>query len=221
MNPFKIISQKIQDGEKLEDIKKLILQVYELISDKRGKDSVAKKFASIKDSLLKESLVHETIRFNLTIPPFTSATFEDMKRAAKLLDIPLNEKVYIPELGSWTSEAVPVGIQYFSVLEQLSSDYESTRSTAGYVSATGQPTVGKSRVGGQSLGELDLYNLLTYDAHNVLKELLMARSDNLNDKRELIGNLREYGVSNAPKGDKTGATSKLFNIFMVGQGLWI
>ncbi len=142
----KIVSQKLQAGEKLEDVKKLILQVYELISDKRCKDSVAKKFESIKDSILKESLVHETIRFNLTIPPFTSPTFEEMKKAAKILDIPLNEKVFIPELGSWTSEAIPVGIQYFSALEQLSSDYESTRSTAGYVSATGQPTVNKLAV---------------------------------------------------------------------------
>lgn len=70
-------------------------------------------------------------------------------------------------------------------------------------------------------GELDLYNLLTYDCHTVLKEMLMARSDNINDKRELLGNLREYGVSNVPKGDREGSTSKLFNVFMVGQGLWI
>lgn len=39
------------------------------------------------------------------------------------------------------------------------------------------------------------------------------------DKRELIGNLREYGMSKLPKGEREGLTSKLFNVFMLGQGL--
>ena len=66
---------------------------------------------------------------------------------------------------------------------------------------------------------MDIYNLLTYDCTNVLKELLMSRSDNINDKRELIGNLREYGSSPLPKGEREGTTNKLFKIFMIGQGL--
>lgn len=137
----KIISQKLQQGEKLSEIKKLVLEVYELIADERCVHSIVKKFDSITDKILTESLIHETIRFNLTIPPFTSPTFTNIKKAASLLDIPLLERVFIPEIGEWTKEAVPVGIQYYSPMEQLSSDYESTRSTAGYVSATGQPTV--------------------------------------------------------------------------------
>lgn len=51
--------------------------------------------------------------------------------------------------------------------------------------------------------------------------MLMSRSDNIIDKRELIGNLREYGTSHIPTGDREGSTSKLFNTFMIGQGLWI
>ncbi len=50
---------------------------------------------------------------------------------------------------------------------------------------------------------------------------MVARSDNIMDKRELISNLRETGESNIPIGDKTGTTSQLFKIFMLGQGLFI
>lgn len=66
---------------------------------------------------------------------------------------------------------------------------------------------------------MDIYNLLTYDCNSILKELLVSRSDNMADKRELIGNLREYGTSKLPKGEREGLTSKLFNVFMIGQGL--
>jgi hypothetical protein len=50
---------------------------------------------------------------------------------------------------------------------------------------------------------------------------MVSRSDNIFDKRELISNLRETGESNLPAGDRTGATSQLFKIFMLGQGLHI
>ena len=103
--------------------------------------SIVEKFESIKPSMLKESLTNKIIRFNYIIPPFNTPKFEDIKKVAKLLNIPLNEKVFIPELGVWTKDEIPVGISYYSTLEQLSSDYESTRGVAGYISATGQPTV--------------------------------------------------------------------------------
>jgi len=216
-----IVSEKLQNNEKLSDVKKLILEIYELLGDERCSESIVKKFETVTDTVLKQSLIHKAIRFNLTVPPFTSQSFDKIEKAAKILNIPLNERVFMPEIGEWTKDPVPVGVQYFSAMEQLSSDYESTRSSAGYVSATGQPTSGKNKLGGQALGELDIYNLLTYDCNNILKELLMARSDNMNDKRELIGNLREYGQSNIPKGGREGATNKLFNIFITGQGLFL
>jgi len=216
----KIISERLQKGEKLSEIKKLVIEIYELIAEKQCIESIIKKFENISEKILKESLIYQAIRFNITILPFTTPNFTNIKKAADLLGIPLNERVYMPEIGEWTKDPVPVGIQYFSSMEQLASDYESTRSTAGYVSATGQPTTGKAKQGGQSLGELDIYNLLTYDCNLILKELLVSRSDNMSDKRELIGNLREYGTSKLPKGEREGSTSKLFNIFMLGQGLY-
>ena len=112
----KIVSSKLQNNEKLSEIKKLIIEIYDLISDKRGVESIKKKFDTVTDTILKQSLIHETIRFNVTVPPFYSQDFENIKKAASILDIPLNERVFIPELGEWTKDSVPVGIQYYSAI---------------------------------------------------------------------------------------------------------
>jgi DNA-directed RNA polymerase beta subunit len=149
-----IVSKKLQDNETIENVKKLIIEVYEMLDptkDQKMVKSIVTKFDSIKANTLKDSLINKIIRFNYLIPPFNTPDFKNIKKAAKLLNIPLTEKLFIPELGVWTKTEVAVGPAYFSTLEQLSSDYESTRGVAGYVSATGQPPAGKSRVGGQSL----------------------------------------------------------------------
>lgn len=140
----KIVSNKLKAGIKLEEVKKLILEVYDILDPTKDRDmlkSITEKLASVNDKILIESLINEVIRFNYIIPPFNSPTFDNIKHCAKLLNIPLNERVYIPETDTWTKTEVPVGYAYYSALEQLSSDYESTRSTGGYVSATSQPTV--------------------------------------------------------------------------------
>ena len=70
-------------------------------------------------------------------------------------------------------------------------------------------------------GELDVYNLSTYDIPSILNELMLSRSDNMPAKRELIANLRESGSSKLPIIEATGQTQKLFRVMMIGQGLMI
>ena len=154
----KIVSQKLKsNNENLASIKKLILEVYEILDPTKDQDilkAVHEKLESVSNVILKSSLINEVIRFNYILPPFNAPDFEAIKAAAKLLNIPLNEKVYIPVTKSWTKTEVPVGYAYMSCMEQLSADYESTRSTAGYVSSTGQPQTGKKVMGGQALNTI-------------------------------------------------------------------
>ncbi len=98
---------------------------------------------------------------------------------------------------------------------------ENIRSTAGYQFASGQPTRGKARQGGESIGGLDVNAHLSYGNHNILKELLGPRSDNISSKIELTKNLQMTGSSKLPDIKNTGQTNALFNIFMISQGLYI
>jgi DNA-directed RNA polymerase beta subunit len=222
----KIIIKKFQDNEKIEDIKNLIIQIYTLLDptkDKRNVLSITEKLNQITPANLKAGIENNKIFFNIIIPPFNPIDINNIQQAAKILRIPLNETVEITEFGGIkTKIKVPVGFLYFGAMEQLSSDYESTRSTAGYISSTGQPTQGKRKSGGQSIGELDINALLSYDAKDTLKELMTARSDNLRTKRQMLRDLRESGKTfmESWQDEEKGQSSLLLSIYLTGCGLF-
>lgn len=205
------------------DINKALYSISEFYSlDKSGKhlkifNDLVKQDPELK--ILHEKLTNPKFNFNFIVPPFTSVKFNDIKTVAKKLNVPLDERVYIKELDTWTKVPVPVGYTYISTMEQLSSDYESTRSKAGYVGATGQPVKGRARMGGQNLGNLDIYNLITYDVKNMLTEMMTIRSDNMKAKHEVLYNIMEYGHSAIPTEIRKGKTQDLFKIMMLSIGL--
>lgn len=219
----KIISKQLKNKKiSLSQAKNTIFNVYDALEptkNKRQIKSIKTKFENLRN--LEKLLIDEKIRFNYIIPPFNHVSFENINNAAKILNIPLDEKVFLPEFNIWTKQKVPVGINYFSSMEQFSDDYDSTRSTASYVPITGQPTKGKAKEGGQSIGPADIYNLLTYEAQPIINEMMLARSDNARVKREIINNLFRHGKTNLVKTNSQGKTFKLFKTLMHGMGLEI
>lgn len=207
--------------DKIDNAKQAISTLYTIL-DKTGKhvklfNEIFKSDPNLTE--LEAKLTDPKFNFNFIIPPFDTIKFKDIQTVAKKLNIPLDEKVYIKELDMWTKTPVPVGYSYISTMEQLSSDYESTRSKAGYVGATGQPVKGRAKMGGQNLGNLDIYNLITYDAKNMLTEMMTVRSDNMKAKHEVLYNIMEYGHSAIPTEIKKGKTQDLFKIMMLSIGL--
>jgi len=201
-----------------------LLKVYSILDTtpkQNNLSSLKSKLDKMSDAKLKKALVDQSIRFNILYPPFTNIDFKAIRSAARILNIPLDEKVYLPALGTWTKTAVPVGINYISRMEQLSDDKESTRSTGGRVPITGQPHTGKSKAGGQSISEQDIYAMLNYDAPEILQELMNVRSDNVNAGTTMIRSLTTTGtskLSDITAVDNSKTTTLLDN-FMVGMGL--
>ncbi len=209
-------------AKKLSEIIKLILSVYDLLDPTKNKkyyNSIQNKLKEFKNNELMQILINKELKFNLIMEPFNNISMENISKAAKILDIPLDEHVYIPELKTWTKNKVPVGIQYIQAMEQLASDYESIRSTGKYKSLTGQPVKGRADMGGQSLGNLDIYDLLSYDAGPILKELMTLRSDDKKSKREMIVNIIDKGETSLPQISGDSTTQDLYRIHMIGMGL--
>jgi len=77
----------------------------------------------------------------------------------------------------------------------------------------------KAREGGQTLGELDVKALLTYDSPAVLTELLTLRSDDHKSKREVVNNIINQGESNMPSFVGKGGSQNIMNIFIKTMGL--
>ena len=216
-------SLEILESKGFDKFKKTIIDIYSIL-DRSGRHTnyLDALFDSMTEDKAKELLSNPNFMFNIIIPPFNNVSFKDIKKAAEKLNIPLDEKVFIPEIGTW-SDPVPVGYAYFSPMEQLSSDYESTRSTAGYNPVTGQPLKRKAKMGGQSIGNLDVYALLTYDCNTMLEELMVGRSDNIKVKNEMINNIIRTGKTELPEitEHNQGKTQDTFKIMMLSMGLYV
>jgi len=206
-------------------VKATLIELYKILDTtvkKSNLEALNNKIKSLTPTSFTRMLINKQLRFNILYPPFTNIGFDTIKIAADLLNIPLDEKVFIPELDMWTKEKVPVGISYISAMEQRSFDKESTRSTGKRTTVTGQPTKGKSKGGGQSISEMDVYAMLNYDTPEILKELMNTRSDNIDAGEAMTRSLATTGKAKlVDLPDGRSDTLNLLGIFMNGMGLKI
>ncbi|MBC8427590.1 MAG: hypothetical protein H8D97_01725 [Proteobacteria bacterium] len=216
-----IMSDKAKTEKNIENIKDQIIEVYDIIDPTKDKKLVTeiKTKLNIPANELRKKLVDKTIKFNYMIPPFNGPDFLSLKEAANALGIELDERIWIPSMQMWSKVKVPVGVAYYSQMEQYAEDFENTRGQAGYSQITGQPLKGASRQGGQSIGGLDLFALLSFNGTPILEELMVGRSDNVAVKRTMMRNLRMMGETDIIKNPIQGQTRQLFNNLIKGIGL--
>ncbi len=78
-----------------------------------------------------------------------------------------------------------VGIMYIYKLNHLVDDKLCTRSTGPYSVVTQQPLKGRANKGGQRLGEMEIWTLQSYGAAYNIKEVLMAKCDDIASRKIL------------------------------------
>lgn len=206
---------------KTDKIIKMVLDIYKSLASKKVYNELSNNIKNMTEAKLRKLFKDESFNFYFTVEPFTSIDFRDLRTSAEHLGIKLDEKVYLPELGMWTDNEVPVGVSYYSALEQFSEVYSNIRSTGMYQGLTRQPARGKAKQGGQSVGSLDMYALLNYDVPSVMNELFTLRSDDHRSKRMVNNNIITQGESTIPKESGRGGTSQLLNVYIRGMGLEI
>ena len=74
-------------------------------------------------------------------------------------------------------------------------------------------------MGGQSLGNLDIWTLISFDTPHILQELMTVRSDDFNSKRAVEVGIMQNGDANMPDVTGDATTKELFNIHMIAMGL--
>ncbi len=152
--------------------------------------------------------------FTLIIPPFQEPKKEDLSKVLKILGLKAAYNVKLQEFEIETKQPVPLGYMYFEKLEHIATDKMAVRSTGPITGKTGQPTAGKKREGGQRMGEMDVYSLLSYNAKTVLAEMFGPLSDDTLAKNEYISNIVKNG--NTPFISSGHTNSKdLLNNYMV------
>jgi len=74
---------------------------------------------------------------------------------------------------------VVVGIEYIMKLIHMVEDKTHARSTGPYSLVTQQPLGGKAQMGGQRLGEMEVWALESHRARYILQEMLTIKSDDV------------------------------------------
>jgi DNA-directed RNA polymerase subunit beta len=108
----------------------------------------------------------------------------DESRMVELLEqagLPVNGKVQLIDgkTGIPFENPVVVGIEYIMKLIHMVEDKTHARSTGPYSLVTQQPLGGKAQMGGQRLGEMEVWALESHRARYILQEMLTIKSDDV------------------------------------------
>lgn len=119
--------------------------------------------------------------YRVAIPVFEEFSEAAMEKEMKKAGIPISGKVkiYDGKTGDLMDEEVTVGVAYIMKLIHMVEDKTHARSTGPYSLVTQQPLGGKAQMGGQRLGEMEVWALEAHQAAHVLQEMLTIKSDDV------------------------------------------
>ena len=115
------------------------------------------------------------------IPAFEKINEDQMVELMKAAGMPVDGKLtlYDGRTGQPFENKVVVGIEYIMKLIHMVEDKAHARSTGPYSLVTQQPLGGKAQMGGQRLGEMEVWALESHRAQHVLQEMLTYKSDDV------------------------------------------
>jgi DNA-directed RNA polymerase subunit beta len=126
-------------------------------------------FAAKKLGYKVAAPVFEKIPEDIIVEQFRKAGMQDSAKS-RLID---------GRTGEYFKQDVVVGYSHFLKLIHMVEDKTHARSTGPYSLVTQQPLGGKAQMGGQRLGEMEVWALEAYGAANILQEMLTIKSDDV------------------------------------------
>ncbi len=123
----------------------------------------------------------QKLNMKIAVPVFEGISEDRIVELLKKADLPVNGKtiLYDGRTGQPFENPVVVGIEYMMKLIHMVEDKAHARSTGPYSLVTQQPLGGKAQMGGQRLGEMEVWALEAHRARYVLQEMLTIKSDDV------------------------------------------
>ena len=117
----------------------------------------------------------------VALPVFEKVKEQRMVDKMRDAGLPLSGKsiLYDGKTGEAYLEPIVVGIGYILKLIHMVEDKTHARSTGPYSLVTQQPLGGKAQMGGQRLGEMEVWALEAHRAAHILQEMLTIKSDDV------------------------------------------
>jgi len=143
-------------------------------------------------------------------PIFDGATIEEITNLTDKAGVPEYGHTYLYDGGTGQrfDQKATVGVIYMIKLGHMIDDKMHARSIGPYSLITQQPLGGKAQMGGQRLGEMEVWALEAYGASATLREMLTVKSD------DVIGRAKTYEA--IVKGDEMPEPGlpESFNVLM-------
>ena len=123
----------------------------------------------------------QKLGYNIAVPAFETfdekRIWDELERAG--LQVNGKAQLFDGRTGEKFSEETTVGIGYILKLSHMVEDKMHARSTGPYSLVTQQPLGGKAQMGGQRLGEMEVWALEAHRAAHILQEMLTIKSDDV------------------------------------------
>ncbi len=119
--------------------------------------------------------------YKVAAPVFQKIPEELLEQELKKAGLPVDGKMYLIDgrTGERFENPVVVGKNYILKLIHMVEEKIHARSTGPYSLVTQQPLGGKAQMGGQRLGEMEVWALEAYGAAHILQEMLTIKSDDV------------------------------------------
>jgi DNA-directed RNA polymerase subunit beta len=123
----------------------------------------------------------QRLGMKIGVPAFEKIDESRMVELLEQAGLPVNGKVKLIDgkTGIPFENPVVVGIEYIMKLIHMVEDKTHARSTGPYSLVTQQPLGGKAQMGGQRLGEMEVWALESHRARYILQEMLTIKSDDV------------------------------------------
>jgi len=124
-----------------------------------------------------------------SLPVFDKIKEETVEQELASAGLPINGKarLFDGRTGEAFKEDTVVGISYIMKLKHMVEDKAHARSTGPYSLVTQQPLGGKAQMGGQRLGEMEVWALEAHRASHTLQEMLTIKSDDIVGRAQAFG----------------------------------
>lgn len=190
--------------------------------------SLFKKMSDVEfDKFFKELFSKEDEYLVLDIVDYErDLTIENVEKAAKLLDIPLFERVVMPYASPDTDKPliskyeVPVGYIHCKRVQQFLRKKNATSTDISMRSAVSGQVMGKDKNARDS--DLENYALVTLGAENCLREFMGPRADDPVMKNEMYTQIAKNGyvsLEDLTNDVQNKTTLNTIDVFFTGMGI--
>ncbi len=123
----------------------------------------------------------QKLGYKVALPVFEKVEEDKIEAELKKANLPVSGKtiLYDGRTGEKFDKPTTVGVAYILKLIHMVDDKVHARSTGPYSLVTQQPLGGKAQMGGQRLGEMEVWALEAHRAAHTLQEMLTIKSDDI------------------------------------------